>query len=230
MSIIVYSMDELNRLIREGGLPIEAPVLNNATGSLNGVTGSVSGLTGSVSGLTGSLNGITGSLNGVTGSLAAAIAFATGGTATHLPMGVINSQYATIGNVGAGEDDLLTYTLPANTLDADGKAVRIRIWGTGNSIDNVTLKVHFGSFSLTITSGSAIGIWRSELIIIRTGAAGQHWDGFHMKGASPAIETVFLSTSETLSNSIVIKCTGENTSDASSSAITQKGMVIELLN
>ncbi len=202
MSIIVYSMDELNRLIREGSLPLETPVLNNATGSLNGVMG----------------------------SLAAGVEFATGGTATHLVMGVIDTQHTPVGNVGAGEDDLMSYTLPANTLDTNGKAIRVLAWGLGNGSDVVTLKVYFGGgLVATLTSGVTLTNWTLVLTIIRTGAATQSASICYLAGTSRQVGFV-ATPSETLSGTVIVKITGENTTDATNDAISQIAMITELLN
>ena len=134
-----------------------------------------------------------------------------------------------MGNVGAGEDDLMTYTMPADLLDVDGKAIRITAWGTGNALDNVTIKLHFGADTATLMAANTVTTWGVTAIIIRTGATTQVGTGLFTKTATAQLRFITAST-ETLSGSIVVKITGENTGDTSNDAVVQEGMIIEILN
>lgn len=156
--------------------------------------------------------------------------FATGGTETHKPMGMIETNTTAVGNVGAGEDDLMSYTIPANTLDTDGKAIRITAWGAGNGADNVTIKWHFGGTEeWTIVSAATRTSWEASVYITRTGASAQVMLG--RASANGAVVNPVNATGiiDTTAN-IITKFTGENTADTTNDAVTQLGMIVEILN
>ena len=143
--------------------------------------------------------------------------------------GVVFRDSTAVGNVGSGEDDLMTYTMPADLLDVDGKAVRVTAWGSGNVTDNITLKYHIGTTEGSLNSGSTTGRWHVTIIIQRTGATAQVASAHYIKAtATPFIDQ--RAPAETLSGTVVIKFTGENTSDTTNDAVTQLGMIIEVLN
>lgn len=160
------------------------------------------------------------------------IAFATGGTATHKLMGVINSQFTEVGNVGAGADTLMSFTLPANTLDTDGKALRIRAAFKGNGVDNVTLTFIFGATGFTIRSGTSITTAEARLavdiIVIRTSSNNQLMSGVSIEGSTAASNGSKETATDT--GNIGVQFQGENTSDATNDAIIQQSMIVELLN
>ncbi len=158
-------------------------------------------------------------------------AFSTGGSDTHKAMGVIDLQFTPVGNVGAGEDDLMSYTLPANTLDADGKAIRIIAWGTGNNADSVRLKMYFGAVPRTIVNSAPTGQWYVTVIIVRT-SAGNQGGGVHLVEDSLSSASAYLpaALTEDETAGIIIQFTGENITDASDDAVRQLGMIVEILN
>jgi hypothetical protein len=88
--------------------------------------------------------------------------------------GRIHSNTTIVGNITTGEDDLMTFSLPANTLNADLKAVRVVGYGiTANNANAKTLRLYLGT-SLLITVNltvSSAAIWWVEATIIRTGAS-----------------------------------------------------------
>ena len=142
--------------------------------------------------------------------------------------GVVDKQDTAVGNVGAGEDDLMSYTMPADLLDVDAKAIRVTGFGLGNGADNVTLKFHFGGTTITMNSGSAVGTWYATIIVMRTGATTQTGMSHFSIGTSSAAKLI--GPSETLSGTVVIKFTGENTTDTTNDAVTQTGMIVEIIN
>lgn len=143
-------------------------------------------------------------------------------------VGIIDSQVTQVGNVGAGEDDLMTFTLLANTLDKDGQALKITAAGGGNVTHNVTLKFHFGSTILTLTSGAVQGNWSAEFTVVRRGATAQVLVGFYHDPNTTIAGEVTV-PSETLSGAVVIKFTGENTTDSTDDAVTQLLMLTEFV-
>src|SRR3990167_5585021 len=44
---------------------------------------------------------------------------------------ILDADTTDVGNVGAGEDDLITYSMPANTFDNAGSVLRISFTGYG---------------------------------------------------------------------------------------------------
>ncbi len=152
------------------------------------------------------------------------------GTAAYKTMGVIDSQFTPVGNVGTGEDDLMSYTLPANTLSANGKGIRVTASGLGNGIDNSTLKFHFGSFAYTLHGLTSIEIWWFSALILRSSAGNQR--RLYTAHAEPTGVTTSTdgTASQDETGAIIVKFTGENISDASDDAVSQSLMLIEVLN
>ena len=141
---------------------------------------------------------------------------------------VVNSQYTVVGNVGTGEDDLMSYSLPGGTLGIDGEVVRVKAWGeVANNANSKTVKVHFGSQELAVfalPTGSNVD-WSIDVILTRTGAATQK--AVTKLFTSGGLGVVNDIASRTLSSAQVIKLTGTATSN---NDITQDGMIVEVLN
>lgn len=122
-----------------------------------------------------------------------------------------------VGNVGSGEDDLISRTMAANVLRATGRRVVITATGTtANNANAKTLKVYFGGTAiatLSLPTGIA-GHWRARAQVVRTGSSTQKYevsievldsaDGSRDAGAT-AIGTLAVTESGT----IVVKTTGE---------------------
>ena len=152
----------------------------------------------------------------------------------YLGTGIIRLDVNTtaVGNVGAGADDLMTYTLPASTLGVDGMGVRITAWGyTANNANAKTLGLYFGATafsSATLTTGTA-GRWVMTAVLIRSGATTQL--GFPLmvthdatsKTLGPGVPGA---VAETLSGAVVIKMTGTATANDD---IVQSLMLVELI-
>jgi len=147
--------------------------------------------------------------------------------------GKANVNTTAVGNVGAGTDDLITYTLPANSLSANGKGVRITAWGTtANNANSKTLTLNFGSTAILTNSltTSIAGVWRIEAEVFRTGASTQDYSSQLVTTgtAGVALNDLEIGTSaQTDSSNITIKCTGAATSD---NDIVQEGMLVEMIN
>lgn len=94
-------------------------------------------------------------------------------TVTASPIQMLSVQYTDASNVSTGETDLLSYTLPANTLASDGDRIVIEaIFTTVSNGDSKSLKFYFGGStqdytSSTIASGATL---KSRITIIRTGS------------------------------------------------------------
>lgn len=139
------------------------------------------------------------------------------------------------GNVGTGETDLATYTLPAGTFSADGKVLRITAWGTyAATANNKTVRVYFGGTNLAPGSGTVTinnGRWYADCRVIRTGASAQ--EGFsrnsHTAGTNESGNRLDMTTpAENTANAITIRVTGQ--SNTASSDVLLRGFIVEILN
>ena len=85
------------------------------------------------------------------------------------------SNAANVGNVGSGEDDLHSYSVPAGTLSSDGQSLRWETLFTLAANGNTkTIKVHFGSSSDTIYSAAGSGLKIAVIVwVTRTNATNQ---------------------------------------------------------
>lgn len=153
-------------------------------------------------------------------------------SSTIKPIGLIDIVTTAVGtDADTNEKDLMTFSLPADSLSADGKVVRINAWGSIAANGNTkTIRLKFGDATiLTIgpTTGSGLD-WRMNGIVIRTGAETQ--DAM-ITGSLDTVapDTTVSTPTETLSGAVVIKVTGENGSAAASDIIAE-GMMIEFLN
>lgn len=123
-----------------------------------------------------------------------------------------------VGNVGIGEDDLMSYTVPVATLGATGDWIEFNAAGTlAASLNNKRIRVRFGatvifdSGSLAITAATD---WSLEGQIIRTGAATQKcFSRLNTSSATLAAYADYSTAAETLSGTVVLKVTGEATAD-----------------
>ena len=131
-----------------------------------------------------------------------------------------------VGNVGAGEDTLITFSMPADTFNADKQGVRIVAWGTAaNNANAKTLKLYFGSVILTtsLTTNQA-STWRITAEVIRTANNAQDYSAQLLQAGTTTIVDIEGGTlTENDGAAITIKCTGDATSNDD---IRQEGMVI----
>lgn len=137
--------------------------------------------------------------------------------------GVLYVTTAQAGNVGTGEDDLASYSVPASTLSANGQSLWFEAWGTfANNTNSKTLRVRFGSSGTTLVfEGNAITTaaggfsWHIRGRIVRTGAATQKGMGLVIYGttlvAPHSGQTTALN--QTLSGALTLKVTAEAVSN-----------------
>lgn len=139
--------------------------------------------------------------------------------------GRIYTNLVDVGNVGTGEDDLMSYPLKANALDADGKGVRITAYFTlAANANTKTAKFHIGSTSITLRSAADNAKqWEVVVEVYRVGAASQFVTA-RVISSSDNVNAVKASATETLSGAVTLKFTGEGTSD---NDIVQNKMVVE---
>lgn len=140
---------------------------------------------------------------------------------------VMKTDVAAVGNVDAGEDDLISYSLVAATLGTVNDAVRIKAWGsTAANANSKTIKLKFGATTLmSVTAPVNAGVWTIDALVVRTAAATQDaWAEY--RDDIPNGEQTLSAPTETLSGAITIKCTGEGTA---TNDIVQEGMMVEYL-
>jgi hypothetical protein len=134
-----------------------------------------------------------------------------------------------VGNVGTGEDNLMTYAIPASVLNANGVGVRVTAWGTfANNADAKTLKFYFGSLASTQTlTTSEAGNWEFNALIFRTGVDAQDYKITFQQDATTELHDRDLGAlTEDDGAAITVKCTGEATSN---NDIVQEGMLVEFI-
>ena len=163
----------------------------------------------------------------------------TGASAPTLS-GVLTTSVTAVGNVGTGEDDLITYSLPANSLASNGQTIRVHAWGTlaGNANTKI-LRFYFGTATgiavtlIPFATATALiaGQWMLEAIIVRTGSSTQSIIARFTQLSGAAADTRDLvldrnivSATQTDTAAITVKCTGQATDD---NDIVQSGMVVE---
>ena len=146
-------------------------------------------------------------------------------------VGVANVNTTAVGNVGVGEDDLITYSLPANALSANGKGIRIRAWGTAaNNANAKTVKLYFGTQVILTTAltVSQTDTWKIDATVWRTGASTQDWESSLIEAGTVSLTDIENGTAtQTDTAAITIKCTGTATSD---NDIVNEGLTVEFLN
>jgi hypothetical protein len=141
-----------------------------------------------------------------------------GGAWESLPMRCLNVQTASVGNVGTGEDDLHTYTLPANTLTRDGESVEMEhtiSFAATAAVKQV--RIYFGTQIVNNTSTAAAGLGTMVLRtrVYRLGASSQRASGTWANSSAPfpVASASTSTTAQDLTNSVVIKITGEATNN-----------------
>lgn len=137
----------------------------------------------------------------------------------------VNVDTSTVGNGAGAETTLHTYTLPGNSLDADGDTVVYNSAGTiANNANAKVIKFEFGATSVTVFSdtGYANSVWQMDVFVTRTSATAQV---IYIRLWREAGTIVNLTTTaaETMSGNIVIRCRGNG---AGASDITQKFSLI----
>lgn len=137
------------------------------------------------------------------------------------PALVLAVRTTSVGNIGAGEDDLQTVTLPANGLTTTGHCIHWDMSGTFAANANAkTLKIYFGTTAMqTITAPTVVGgNWHGFATICRTGANAQKYASRvdFMNSATNVVTNAFDTqgtSTETETATIVIKQTGEAVSN-----------------
>lgn len=175
-------------------------------------------------GLTGTNSGDQTTIVGITGTKAQFNTAVTDGDFLYVGdvaagvNGTLNVNTTGVGNVGIGEDDLITYSVTGNTLSTNGDYLSFE--GTGilaTSLNNKRIRVRFGSTiifdsgSLAITTAAD---WTANGRIIRTSATTfSAYVEFNTSSATLSAYADYSTGTETLANALTLKFTGEAIAD-----------------
>lgn len=137
------------------------------------------------------------------------------GTALSSKSYSLTTNTTDVGNVGSGEDNLMTYSLGAGTLASDGDYIEFTMTlQTAVNANAKTIKVYFGSTTLLSlpSLSSAGGYITITGKIIRTGATTQDVEISYVSTNDNQTAS-FGTAAETLSGALTLKATGEGVSD-----------------
>lgn len=126
-------------------------------------------------------------------------------------IGNAKSDVATIGNVGTGVDNLLSFVIVANALANAGDYCEFDSFGEfENNANNKTLKIVYGATTIFNTGAVAFGTtalanWRINCKIIRTGATAQKcittfWSN---DASTPFLQEIFITGEDNAVNRTV---------------------------
>lgn len=136
-----------------------------------------------------------------------------------------------IGNIGTGEDTLISYSINSNTLGTDNNYLEVSAWGTvAANANNKTIKLKLGSTTLLTTGAVAAnsGSWAITSTIVRIGESTQQCISSIASDNSLILDSSsFIVATEDLSTSLDIFCTGEATTNDD---IIQKGLIVKWFN
>lgn len=144
---------------------------------------------------------------------------------------VLNSAVATVGNVGTGEDDLITYTMPASTLKKTGDSIRIETFiAVVSNANQKRVKLYFGSLAIFDTSPTGLLVATAYSIKIDTriykdGSNTQRYSVEYTANGG-LLGTTYGTATQTDTSAIIIKGTGE-TNAASDNDVTQGFMFVQ---
>lgn len=150
--------------------------------------------------------------------------------------GVLKTDTTATGNVGGGEDNLITYAIPANALPNNACYIEFEMWGSfAANVNTKQLKIVYGATTLLDTTGLVFnGIsWRAKGVVVRTGAATQTATceltvSGTLLGAVTTSTAVTTAPTETLSGAVTIKATGTvSGAGTDDNSIVQNGLIVK---
>ncbi len=177
-------------------------------------------------------------VHGVGGVSSAGHIFSAGsGTGTFGTAGLISVQTSATG-VGNGadatDDTLFTYTLPANSLSADGKSVRIKQWGTfGSNLKR--LQSYVGGSVVVTNSGGFNGDWLMDVTVVRIDSTHVSVTALMTFPTATTLPTTLTNTpnlavSDLTANGTILKVTGASYNSSHANDVLGYGMTVEFLN
>jgi len=188
-----------------------SPLIGSADTNLSRISAGVIGIG------TGAPGSTAGGISTATGTFSGSVSVVPGTAADTAKVGGVLSTITTgVGNNGAGEDDLITYSVPANSLAVDGDYIEFSGAGViASSVNAKRVKIYFGAAVIFDTGAAGIPI--SAAIdftvtgkIFRTGAATQKcMCHMNTNNATLASYADYSTAAETLSGAVTFKATGE---------------------
>lgn len=150
--------------------------------------------------------------------------------------GALEINVTAVGNVGAGTDILMTYDLPANTLNVNARAIRITAWGTAaNNSNPKTIALLWGSQTIMTQAltVSQAGTWRIVAYVVRTGTDTQDIFAELLQLLTTVIDTHTITAgTQDDGAAITIKCTGTVTDGGggiNNDDLVQEGLIVEMI-
>jgi len=153
---------------------------------------------------------------------------ASQGATTYKLGGSLTVNTTDVGNVGVGEDDLMTYSVPAALLAGNGDYIEFTMsFKLAANANTKQVKVKFGGTTIYASGAQAQNDGVIEITgkIIRTGAATQRITySVTSSGTLFTDYADYVTAAETLSGAVTLKATGEATSndDISEKILTVK--------
>jgi hypothetical protein len=154
------------------------------------------------------------------------------GTATAQVGGVLNVDTTQAGTPATTDEaDLWVYNLPANTLNANGRGVRVKVFGTyAANANNKTTRLYFGATTIgTIAVAHSGGGFEWNAVIYRTGASAELANAIGISQGSVSQGSILTTPAADTTAAIVIKLTGQN-GTASANDIVFRGAMVEAVN
>lgn len=142
----------------------------------------------------------------------------------------LTTNTTAVGNVGAGPTDLITYTVPAGQLSADGQVLKLHAQvGMAANSNTKTLTFQFGACTRAVFTATSVNNQQGiiDIDIIRTSATTQLMLMRYLQSNNGnTTGTGASGCNETLSGAIVAKFTGASGGSASGDVI-QASLVVE---
>jgi len=133
------------------------------------------------------------------------------------PMKNLITNFTDAGNVGTGEDDLMTYAIPAGQLSTNGDYIEFTMtFVFAINANNKQIKVYYGASNIYSSTAQPQSSGSMEIkgTIIRTGATSQRISFSQSNNTTNYADYAdYKISSETLANAITLKATGEATSN-----------------
>lgn len=144
--------------------------------------------------------------------------------------GTKKTDITPVGNVGGGTDDLISYTIPASVLGTNGDKIEWTAFGTFGATTTADITCNYGGttlFSASSLSAANNDSWEAHGTITRTGATAQvATSSFEASlGGTVTKKQAYTAPAETLSGTVVLKCTGTS-SNATDNDIVQKALTV----
>lgn len=143
----------------------------------------------------------------------------------------VQDSAAGFGNTNdSTEDTLVTYSLPANSLDNTNRCLWIYAFGSlANNAHSKSVKLYFGAEIVSILANVTPNIgWALEFLVMKTGASTQVMSGQAVVGTTHG-GCVTLTGAETDTAAIVIKVTGQ-TGTAAANDVVCNGFIVSAAN